>query len=35
MNFGVEFRMIQWVFYQEPYNKVEVGMMGNNFDVVG
>ena len=35
MNFEIELRMIQWVSNQEPYNKVEAGILGNNFDVVG
>jgi hypothetical protein len=35
MNFEAELRMLQWVSDQEPYNKVEAGILGNNFDVVG
>jgi hypothetical protein len=32
MNFEIELRMNQWVSNQEPYNKVEAGLLGNNFD---
>jgi hypothetical protein len=35
MNFEAKLRMIQWVFDQEPYNKVEAGILGNKFYVVG
>jgi hypothetical protein len=35
MNFEAELRMIQWVSNHEPYNKVEAGILGNNFDAVG
>jgi hypothetical protein len=34
-NFEIELRRIQWVSNQEPYNKVNAGILGNNFDVVG
>jgi hypothetical protein len=34
MNFEAELRMIQWVSNQETYNKVEAGILGNNFDAV-
>jgi hypothetical protein len=35
MNFEIELHMIRWVSNQEPYNKVEAGILGNNFDLVG
>ena len=35
MNIEIDLRMIQWESNQEPYNKVEAGILGNNFNVVG
>jgi hypothetical protein len=35
MNFKNNLRIIQWESNQEPYNKVEAGILGNNFDIGG
>jgi hypothetical protein len=35
INFRAELCLIEWRYEQEPYNKIEVGMMDNNFAIVG